>query len=155
MTDNSEFDRDEIISVLNDLTETCKDGQQGFRNAADSVSDSQLKERFEMFSRQRGRFASELQDEVRKRSGDPQTSGHIAAALHRGWISLKSAVTGRDAREIIAECERGDDAARRNYEEALKKNLPAEVRNLIGTQYDSIKHAVDELRGIELTRKAG
>lgn len=151
----ADFDDDEIISVLNDLVETCKDGEHGFHEAADAVSDSRLKELFEMYSQQRARFASELQQEVRRLDGDPEERGHIAASLHRGWINLKSAVTGRDDGAIIAEVERGEDAAVNNYQEALKNVLPASLRNMIETQFDAIKHAHEQVRSLELTRKAG
>ena len=38
MTDNKE-----IISVINDLIETSKDGEQGFRDAAEGVQNSGLR----------------------------------------------------------------------------------------------------------------
>ncbi|MBO0694578.1 MAG: DUF2383 domain-containing protein, partial [Verrucomicrobia bacterium] len=51
----------EIISVIDELIETLKDGQEGFKQAADGVKDLQLKSIFEEYSRQRSRFATELQ----------------------------------------------------------------------------------------------
>ena len=45
------------ISTLNSLIETLKDGQEGFKQAADGVVDLQLKSLFNEYSRQRGRFA--------------------------------------------------------------------------------------------------
>ena len=54
----------EIISTVNDLIETLKDGQEGFRQAAEAVNDSQLKTLFSEYSLQRSRFAGELQNEV-------------------------------------------------------------------------------------------
>ena len=70
----ADFDNDEIISVLNDLIETCKDGEHGFHDAADAAGDRRLEELFRTYSEQRGRFASELQEEVRKLGGDPRNA---------------------------------------------------------------------------------
>jgi uncharacterized protein (TIGR02284 family) len=54
----------ETISMLNSLIETLKDGQEGFKQAAEGVAYSQLKSLFNEYSRQRSRFASELQNQV-------------------------------------------------------------------------------------------
>ena len=88
---------DKSISVLNDLIETCKNGQEGFRQASEAVKDSHLKMIFGQFSQQRAQFAGELQQEVMRLGGDPEKSGSVAATLHRGWINLKSAITGAAA----------------------------------------------------------
>ena len=39
-------DQKEIISTINNLIETLKDGQKGFKEAADAVSDPQLNSLF-------------------------------------------------------------------------------------------------------------
>src|SRR5207245_8567145 len=54
----------ETISTINSLIETLKDGQEGFRQAAEAVKDSQLKSLFNEYSLQRSRFAGELQNEA-------------------------------------------------------------------------------------------
>jgi uncharacterized protein (TIGR02284 family) len=105
------IDNDEVISTLNNLIETCKDGQNGFRTAAEGVKDTKLTTLFYTCSQQRGQFAAELQNEVRRLGGDPEKTGSTAAVLHRGWINIKSAVTGEDEGAVISECERGEDSA--------------------------------------------
>jgi len=47
--------------MINNLIETLKDGEKGFKEAADAVKDAQLKSLFQQYSQQRHRFASELQ----------------------------------------------------------------------------------------------
>jgi uncharacterized protein (TIGR02284 family) len=102
----------EIISVLDELTKTLKDGQQGFKQAAEAVSDPKLKSLFRVYSDQRSRFVTALQAEARKFGEKaPETGSSAAGALHRGWIILKSTVTGGDEHAILAECERGEDSA--------------------------------------------
>ena len=143
------LERDDVVDTLNDLIETCKDGQNGFRTAAEGVKNSELKTLFNTYSQQRAQFAAELQNEVRRLGGDPEKTGSVAASLHRGWIDIKSAVTGEDEGAIISECERGEDSAVDNYEDALKENLPADIRSIIERQFTQVKDAHDRIRSLE------
>ncbi len=142
-------DNDNVISTLNNLIETCKDGQEGFQQAAEGVKNSELKTLFGTYSQQRAQFAGELQTEVRRLGGDPEKTSSTAGALHRGWINIKSAITGQDESAIISECERGEDSAKSNYEEALKSDLPANIRAVVERQFTEIKAAHDRIRSLE------
>ena len=144
-----ETENDNVVSTLNGLIETCKDGQNGFKTASESVNNQDLKRLFSEYSQQRARFTGELQTEVRTLGGDPETTGSTAAALHRGWIDIKSVVTGKDEGAIVAECERGEDSAVRNYEEALRASLPANVKSLVDRQFSEVKQAHDRIRSLE------
>lgn len=148
-------DYDEVISTLNNLIETCKDGQNGYQTAAEGVKNSELKTLFGTYSQQRAQFAGELQAEVRRFGGDPEKTGSTAAALHRGWIDIKSAVTGEDEHAVIAECERGEDSAVKNYEEALKGTLPSEAETTVRRQYMEVKAAHDRIHALEKASGAG
>lgn len=139
----------DAAKTLNGLIETCKDGENGFRTAAEGVEDPTLKRLFESYAQQRGEFAAELQVEVRRAGKDPADTGHVAGALHRGWMNIKTAVAGRDEAAIISECERGEDVAVRNYREALERTLPAELRALIERQFLQVKDAHDHIRSLE------
>src|SRR5947209_672049 len=111
----------EVVSTLNTLIETCKDGDEGYQTAAKRVANTDTNTLFLSYSQQRAQFAAELQGEVQRLGGDPEKTGSIAGAFWRGWTNIKAAVTGGDEAAIIAECERGEDAAKKNYEEAFKK----------------------------------
>jgi uncharacterized protein (TIGR02284 family) len=143
-------DRDNAISTLNNLIETCKDGQNGFEAAAEGVKNSDLKTLFRTYSHQRAEFAGELQREVKRLGGDAERTGSFAATLHRGWINIKAAVTGEDEAAVISECERGEDSAVRNYEDALNdEHLPADLRSIVERQFIQIKEAHDRIRALE------
>ena len=147
-------DNDKTVSTLNNLIETCKDGENGFRTAAEGIRNGELKTLFNTYSQQRAQFAAELQAEVRHLGGDPENSGSVAATLHRGWINIKSAVTGEDDGAIISECERGEDSAVKNYEDALKENLPANIRAIIEQQFTQVREAHDQVRALERASSA-
>ncbi|MGB9181478.1 MAG: PA2169 family four-helix-bundle protein [Pyrinomonadaceae bacterium] len=149
------IDNDDVISTLNNLIETCKDGQNGFQTAAEGVKNSEIKTLFSSYSQQRAQFAGQLQNEVLRLGGDPEKTGSTAAALHRGWIDIKSAVTGEDEGAVISECERGEDSAVRNYKDALEADLPADIRSIVEQQYSQVQEAHDRIRTLEKATSAG
>jgi uncharacterized protein (TIGR02284 family) len=141
------MDNDKAINTLNDLIETCRDGQEGFKEAADNAKSPDLKSFFNQISLERAQMVGELQQEVRTLGGDPENSSSTAGALHRAWMNIKGTLTGRDDQSILNECERGEDSAVRAYEEALKEqNLPAVLRTLIERQFASVKQVHDRVK---------
>jgi uncharacterized protein (TIGR02284 family) len=141
-----------VVTTLNNLIETVKDGEQGFRTAAEGVTSPQVKTVFEEYARQRAQMARELQDEVRGLGGEAEKSGSVSASLHRGWINIKSVVTGKDEHAIIAEAERGEDVAKAVFEAALKEPLPTQVMALVQRMAGQVREAHDRVRAME---KAG
>ena len=136
-------------TVLNNLIETLKDGQEGFKQAAESVRNPALKSLFSEYSQQRSRFATSLQAEARKLEEEkPETSSSATGALHRGWINLKSAITGGDEHAILAECERGEDSAVEEYKKALDDGLSPSAQELVSRQFAEIKAAHDRIRSL-------
>jgi len=139
---------EDTVSTLNGLIETLKDGQEGFRTAAEGVTNPEYKSLFNSYSQQRAQFATELQSEVRSAGGDPESTGSVLATLHRGWINIKSTVTGMDEGAILAECERGEDSAVHNYQDAMKQMLPESAQTVVQRQYTQIKEAHDRVRAL-------
>ncbi|MBI0331414.1 PA2169 family four-helix-bundle protein [Burkholderia plantarii] len=138
-----------VVSVLNDLVETSKDGQLGFEKAAQDAHDPQLKTLFQTRAADCARSVGELQALVQQLGGDPKTGGSATGALHRGWVNLKSAVTDRSDHDILSECERGEDAAKKRYHDALEKEeLPVEVRALVERQYQGVLQNHDRIRDL-------
>jgi len=140
------MDRDDVIATLNDLIETCKDGEEGFRSCADGVKNAQLKVFFEHAARRCDEGARQLQAVVREMGGDPERSSSAAGALHRAWVNIKSTITGMDDAAILAECERGEDVAKASYEKALRQDLPGDVRMLIERQFGEVKANHDRVK---------
>ncbi len=128
-------------SVLNDLIEICKDGENGFRTAAEKVKESSLKSLFSKYATQRAQYSQELQSAVTRLGGKAETSGHVAAGLHRGWMGLKEALASDEDKALINEAESGEDAAMKAYQNALGKSLPSEVQALVQKQYAGVQEA--------------
>jgi uncharacterized protein (TIGR02284 family) len=140
---------DQTIATLNELIETCKDGEEGFKSAAEVVQDIKLREMFKSYAQQRARFVADMQVAIRRLGGDPTKTGSLAGALHRGWMNIKSAVTGKNEDAVIAEAERGEDTAVHTYEKALQAELPLDVQAIVERQYMQVKEAHDRIRALE------
>ena len=139
---------DNAIPVLNSLIETCKDGEQGFRTAAENLKDQQTKSLFLEYAQQRAEMARELQTEVRTLGGDPESAGSVAGSAHRGWMNLKAAIAGGDD-SIIAEAERGEDVAKKAFDDALAQGLPPTTLAIVREQAKRVHAAHDRVRAIE------
>lgn len=137
-------------TVTKDLIETLEDGKQGFAEAADKLAEASrmdLVSKFRGFSSQRGEFADELR-RVAKIDGDDITeSGSVGAAMHRGWMAVKDAVGGSDARGVLDVAEQGEDHAVSEYEKALDNTeISIDLRSVIERQFAAVQAAHDEVR---------
>jgi uncharacterized protein (TIGR02284 family) len=148
------MDTKDVISTLNDLIETSKDGETGFRTCAGGVKDAKVKAIFEEAARRCAEGAAELKAKVRALGGNPEKRGSVSGALHRGWVNIKSTITGMDEAAVLAECERGEDVAKKSYEDALKKDLPADIRSMVERQYQGVRENHDRVRNLRNMARA-
>jgi uncharacterized protein (TIGR02284 family) len=142
------MDNHDVIATLNDLLEISRDGEQGFRTCAEGVRSPNLKALFEAAARRCAEGAAELDAKVRSLGGEPAQGGSIGGSMHRVWTNIKSTITGMSEHAVLAECERGEDAAKAAYEAALQKSLPADVRTLVDRQYQGVKANHDRVRNL-------
>lgn len=145
---------DHVVKVLNNLIETSKNGEKGFLAAAEDTKTAELKMLFESRARDCAAGAAELQTVVSQLGGTPEDSGTVAGAIHRGWTNLKAAVTGRDDHAILEECERGEDVAKAQYNDALKEALPENIRAIVERQYQGVLRNHDQVRDLRNRYKA-
>ena len=137
-----------ITAVLNDLVETSKDGEKGFRTASEDTKNTELKTIFMRRADDCSKGASDLQQIVMRLGGKPEEGGSVAGAMHRGWVDLKSKVTDRDDLAILEECERGEDVAKAKYRDALEETLPDDIRAVVQRQYDGVIKNHDQIRDL-------
>jgi len=136
----------EMISTLNDLIETCKDGEEGFKSCAEDIGDQQLKQTLLVYAASCSTSARELSALVIAHGGDPETKSSLSGTLHRRWIDIKSAVMGKDDEAVLNECERGEDVAKKSYRRALEKDLPLDVKAVIERQYQGVLQNHDAIK---------
>lgn len=142
------MDNDGVVDVLNDLLETCRDGEQGFRTSAEQAQTGELKNLLARRATDCASAAAELEQAVRSHGGTPAEGGTMTGAMHRGWVAIKTALMANDDKAVLQECERGEDAAVASYRKALKQPLPVGVRTLVERQAQGAQRNHDEIKAL-------
>ena len=76
---------------------------------------------------------------------DPKESGSVSGAIHRTWGDIKAHLGGSD-HTLLETAEQGEDAAKKAYKDALQKELPSPVKQLLTTQYEHIQKSHDYVK---------
>lgn len=147
---------DHVISTLNDLIQSARDGEVFLRTAAEAAKDSELKGFFAEYADERAAFAAELEREVQRLGGTEEAPDTVTRLrqTHRVSPTVKTGLAGAGLDRLIETAETGEDAAERAYEKALQAALPAGTRGMIERQYHSIRRAHDHLRSLGHGRHA-
>ncbi|GAB2685622.1 PA2169 family four-helix-bundle protein [Mucilaginibacter koreensis] len=138
--------------VLSDLVKINNDRVDGFEKAIKDLSDENqdLKSVFEEYSQQSRKFSQELTAELGRLGGDAETSNSVSGTLHRAWIDVKALFGGSDRKSILEECERGEDAIKKAYRDALSPDsgLSAEYSSVVSQQASQINAAHDRIKAL-------
>ena len=136
----------DVVDVLQDLVEVCKDGEYGFRECAEQAKRQDLKTTLLQRADDCRAGAQELNNLIRECGGTTEDGGSAMGALHRGWVSIKSKLTTYDDKAVMSECERGEDNAKARYKKALEKPLPAHIRQVVERQYQGVLRNHDQVK---------
>ena len=136
----------EMALVLKSLINTLQDGQKGFADIGDHLKDETLKRYFLAESLKRANFRAELENELH-RAGvhDVKESGTTTGAVHRVWADLKAKLGGGD-HTLLDTAEQGGDVAKKAYEDALNRDLPLPLRQLLVEQQAHVLNSHDYVR---------
>ena len=146
---------EQTIDHLSGLIFVCKDGERGYHEAAETVRNSQVGSIFNEYSKQRAHFTRDLQTEVVRLGGHPPDHGTMTAALHRGWMDLKSVLSGGDAGALIAACETGEDAAQAVFERVVNTDISGHSRTLVEKQWRKIQEAHQHMLRLKTEASSG
>jgi len=140
------------VDVINDLIKINNDRSAGFEKAAQDLKNGNG-ELIAVFNRLAGEsreYANELTGIARQYYGDVAEGTSTSGDLHRAWISIKSTFTGNDAAAILDECERGEDAAKSAYKDALDESneLTFEVAGVLQRQQEGIIAGHDLIKNL-------
>lgn len=149
----------ELKAVLNELVETLKDGERGYSEALTDVKDADLKDVFKKYALQRDGYITELENAMHNLNLHPEeakesVTDSVVGTAHRAWINIKAVVTGNDRHAILAECERGEDYAKKAFEKASQSQIvPSDIKAIIDKQFSGIKEAHDNIRNLRDSSK--
>ncbi len=138
--------------VAKELVETLKDGERGFADAAHKLQGDDHPEwaaRLQRLSEQRRDFHREIVAMGDDYGDDVDESGTLAATMHRGWISLKDALTGDAPGGVLKAALTGEDHAVSEYEKALQQDLSAGFREVVSRQHTAVLAARDEVKALQ------
>ncbi len=136
-----------------ELVETLKDGERGFAQAAEKLQDDDRPEwaaTLQRLSEERAGFRREIVGMGHAYGEDVDESGSVASALHRGWISLKDALTGDDAGSVLGAAVTGENHAVSEYEKALQQDLSAGFREVVTRQHAAVVTARDSVKALQV-----
>lgn len=137
----------QVIDTLNHLIEVNCDAIEGYQTAASAVQNNEYAQMLREYSQQRDRFVVELSNLVVRHGGTPQTSGRLAGLLQRAWLNIKSSLTQGDG-PILAECSKSEESLLKVYQEALSRNLPDNVREVLQQHESELRLVCERLRTI-------
>jgi uncharacterized protein (TIGR02284 family) len=138
--------------VTKDLIETLRDGEKGYAQAAERIAETtraDLAVKFQAYSTQRGRFASELEAMAEAYGDDIDESGSLAGALHRGWMGIKDVLAGKDPDGVIEAVNSGESHAVSEFEKALQQDISANLRRVVERQHADIVVAAGDIKVLD------
>lgn len=142
--------------VINDLIEINNDRVAGFEKVIADINDANvdLKAIFQGFADQSRKNSQELAAVVGSVK-EVETGNSVAGGLHRAWIDVKSLFGGSDRASILSEAERGEDAIKKAYKDALSDgNLPSSAVEVVSSQAQKVKAAHDQIKALRDAAKA-
>jgi len=145
---------EDFAAAIRDIIGTCRDAEQGFRAAADAVTDPLLKDLFEQYSRQRAGFADEIQEAVKAMGFETAHPSGVGGVVHGAWMTIKGLFTGHSDVAILEETERGEDWSVKAYRKAMDVTMPSELRPLIERQYEQVLVAHDHIKALRDARRS-
>src|ERR1700721_2933756 len=148
------MDENNAVSVIENLIQTCKDGQKGYQEAASKIKRSDLKTFFNEQSLERSRFAGELEAElIRLGKPDKRVSGSVSGAMRRAWIDTKVSLGGGD-KTVLQSVEAAEDNAKDAYQKAVTADLPENIAQIVRRQAASVQAAHDKVKSLRDTAEA-
>jgi uncharacterized protein (TIGR02284 family) len=141
---------EKTVEVLNDLIEINNDRIAGFTHAADDMGDGDpdLKVIFAGFKSESESYVGELSAAVNQLGGETEMGTSASGTIHRAWIDVKATFSGHDRKSVLTECERGEDAIKKAYRDALnaENGLSADLVQLISRQQEGITAAHNRIK---------
>jgi uncharacterized protein (TIGR02284 family) len=143
---------EKAIDVINDLIKINNDRVAGFEKAGTDLEsdDNGLITVFNKLAGESRQYVVELTDIARQYGGEAAEGTSTSGDLHRAWIDIKTTFTGSDLLAILNECERGEDAAKAAYRDALdpENELSPELAQVLQIQQQGTREGHDLIKSL-------
>ena len=141
----------ETIEVLNDLVTIHNDRVVGYERALEEAKpeDADLKQLFTSMIDESRKIRIDLAGEVQALGGEFESGTTASGKLYRAWMDVKAVFTGHSRHAVLANCERGEDAAQEAYRNALtEQNLPGYIRTALEAQKQMLRASHDKIKAL-------
>jgi uncharacterized protein (TIGR02284 family) len=143
----------QLEDTLRSVIQSLIDGQEGFRQIGEKLDDATLKSYFMGESLKRASFRGELETALHMGGvADVKETGTATGAMQRTWADIKSKLGGGD-HTLLETAEAGEDAAKKAYKDAMEKDLPLPIRELLVMQYAHVQASHDYVKAARDARK--
>jgi uncharacterized protein (TIGR02284 family) len=140
---------EKTVETLNDLIIINNDRLEGYQKAMDQTDDLDLKALFTMLSMQSKVNNVSLRSLVPAGEETPdRDETRLSGKFYRAWMDVKNALSSNDRKNVLSSCEKGEDVAKKAYENALADSdeLSPDAVATIQKQYDEILEAHDKMK---------
>jgi uncharacterized protein (TIGR02284 family) len=143
----------EVEETLRSVIQTLIDGQEGFLAIGEHLKDETLRRYFAAESLKRAQFRGDIEETLHQEGiRDVKEKGTVAGTVQRTWGDIKAHLGGGD-HTLLVTSEAAEDAAKKAYKEALEKELPLPVKQLLREQYTHIQTSHDYVKAARDNRK--
>lgn len=141
------MEKEEVSKNIKTLIGKNMDMYKAYLRATEFAKDMHLRDYLIDQATDRKNFAENLMKILAINDSDlkVEATESLGASIHRGWINLKSILTGTSDKQILEECINGDRASIKEYEGFLNNNAAAspEITNEIQKQLAKIVSSLD------------
>ncbi len=140
--------------ALTRLAQACRDGEQGYRTAAEVVhDDDDTRVMFEQLAQQRADMANELGEIARSLGGEREDQPTLMSNVFTGWVKLHAALSTDDTQAALDELDRSENWVQREFEDVLDSGLEGELRPLVERHFIRVREARDRIHTLSETRR--
>ena len=137
-------------TTIQELLHFVNDRIAGYERAVAESKDLDLRTYYQQLVSQSQQFADNLNRQLQREGGAPETGTTLKGKLYRAWMDTKAAVTGSDEKAILGSNVYGEEWAIKAYQDALRdRSLSGTIRQAIQHQYDTAQRTYQRLKQLE------
>lgn len=138
------------IETINTLISVCKDGENFYQDAINSIEDVNLKNIFTENLNTRKRIVDELSAEIRLNGKEPSSSGTVFGNLRQVYAKLKKELsTKNDTVVIVEQLEEAEDRALEKFRTAVRDISEPIIESKVASALVSIQETHEKMRSLK------
>lgn len=134
---------------LNLLLSRNLDGERGYTDASEYITNGNFKNFLESYAAQRRKYAEEIRDRMKELELEPKEDYSTLGSIHNTILELTAKANSNADKALMEECARGESMAVSDYKKVMKSNiLDSDTLEMVMKQHDKIMAAKQTLKKI-------